>query len=79
MGRNITEPGDNTLKTCGFNDILTLESIRDLPSFNGSNSRVSNNIINLITVNKYDISAIKWYEISELTNPDDTRKNISIK
>ena len=74
MGRNITEPGDKTLKSCNFNDILRLESVRDIPRVTISNSRGMINTVHLTAVIKYYISSSKGGEMIKLTNPDRTRK-----
>ena len=75
MVRDITEPGENTLKSCSLNDIPKLEYIRAIPRLNRSNIILINKPVQIIAVIKYDIITRKCDDMSELTNPDELRKN----
>ena len=73
------EPGYTTLKPCIFSGIPRLESFRDLSRVTGSNIRGRINTVQLMKVIEYDIREIKRDDVSELTNHDETSKNISGK
>ena len=69
MVRKITKPGEKTLKTYDFNDILRLESVMDLPRATRPKSWGIIKTVHLITVIEDEISSRKGYNMIEMTNP----------